>query len=90
MATFSEAQEVNNTEFKLWYQQEASEWTEALPVGNGRLGAMVYGGVYKEQIQLNEESLWAGERYNTNNPNALKDLPQIRELIFNGDIKEAY
>ena len=90
VATYTEAQEVNNTEFKLWYQQEAGEWNEALPIGNGRLGAMVYGGVYKEKIQLNEESLWAGKRLNNNNPNALKDLPRIRELIFNGDIKEAY
>lgn len=90
VAAFSKAQEAKNTEFKLWYKQAASEWDEALPVGNGRLGAMVYGGVYQEEIQLNEESLWAGERFNTNNPNALRDLPKMRELIFNGDIKEAY
>jgi alpha-L-fucosidase 2 len=75
---------------KLWYKQPAQKWVEALPVGNGRMGAMVFGKVYKERIQLNEESLWAGERFNTNNPNALKDLPKIRTLIFKEKIKEAY
>ena len=77
-------------ESKLWYKQPASKWDEALPVGNGRMGAMVFGGVYNERIQLNEESLWAGKRFNTNNPNALKDLPKIRELIFEEKIIEAY
>jgi len=77
-------------ECKLWYQQPANIWDEALPVGNGRLGTMVFGGVYKERIQFNEESLWAGKRFNTNNPNALNDLVKIRELIFEGRIKEAY
>jgi alpha-L-fucosidase 2 len=77
-------------ECKLWYQQPANIWDEALPVGNGRLGAMIFGGVYKEQIQFNEESLWAGKRFNTNNPNALEDLEEIRQLIFEGKIKEAY
>ena len=78
------------TSYKLWYQQPATIWDEALPVGNGRLGAMVFGGVYKERIQVNEESLWAGKRFNTNNSNALRDLPRIRELIFEGKIQEAY
>lgn len=77
-------------EYKLWYQQPAKIWDEALPVGNGRLGAMVFGGVYNGRIQVNEESLWAGSQFNNNNPNALKDLGKIRELIFNGDIKQAY
>jgi len=76
--------------YKLWYQQPAKVWDEALPVGNGRLGAMDFGGVYNERIQVNEESLWAGKRFNTNNPNALRDLPRIRELIFEEKIKEAY
>lgn len=80
----------NNIEYKLWYQEAANNWSEALPIGNGRMGAMVFGDVYNERIQLNEESLWAGERINTNNPNALKDLAEIRELIFNGEINKAY
>ncbi|MEA3477644.1 MAG: glycoside hydrolase N-terminal domain-containing protein [Bacteroidota bacterium] len=75
---------------KLWYQQPAKTWDEALPVGNGRLGAMVFGGVYRERIQVNEESLWAGKRFNTNNPDALNDLPRVREFIFQEEIKEAY
>ena len=79
-----------DSEYKLWYLQPAKEWVEALPVGNGRLGAMVFGGVYSERIQLNEESLWAGKRFNTNNKNALRDLPEVRKLIFAGRIKEAY
>lgn len=77
-------------EYKLWYKQPALKWVEGLPVGNGRLGAMIFGGVYDERIQLNEESLWAGKRFNTNNPNSLKDLERIRNLIFEGEVKEAY
>lgn len=77
-------------ESKLWYKRPAANWNEALPVGNGRLGGMVFGGVYNERIQLNEESLWAGTRFNTNNPEALKSLPLIRALIFEEKIKEAY
>ncbi len=79
-----------NEKCKLWYKQSAQKWVEALPVGNGRMGAMVFGKVYQERIQLNEESLWAGERYNMNNPNALRDLPKIRKLIFEKKIKDAY
>jgi len=79
-----------NEQCKLWYKQPAEKWTEALPVGNGRMGAMVFGNVYEERIQLNEESLWAGERFDTNNPKALRDLPKIRKLIFDGKVKEAY
>ncbi len=76
--------------YRLWYRQPAANWNEALPVGNGRLGGMVFGRVFNERIQLNEESLWAGQKLNTNNPDALKDLGKIRALIFAGDIKEAY
>ncbi len=80
----------NVLEYELWYEQPATTWTEALPVGNGRMGAMVFGKVYNERIQVNEESLWSGKRFNTNNPNAFRDLPKIRELIFEGNIKEAH
>ena len=60
-------------ELVLWYQQPAklTNWTEALPIGNGRLGAMIFGGVEAEQIQLNEDTLWAGGPYDPNNSNAL-------------------
>lgn len=73
----------------LWYEQPASEWVEALPVGNGRLGAMVFGKPYNERIQLNEESLWAGSPINNNNPEALVQLPLLRQLLFEKRVPEA-
>jgi alpha-L-fucosidase 2 len=74
---------------KLWYNQPAEEWTDALPVGNGRLGAMVFGKTTTEQIQLNEESLWAGSPINNNNPAAREHLPEIRQLLLEGKINRA-
>ena len=74
---------------KLWYEQAANEWVEALPLGNGRLGAMVFGGVEKERIQLNEDTLWSGQPYDTNNYQAKKYLNKVRGLIFEGKYKEA-
>ena len=73
----------------LWYRRPAASWNEALPIGNGRLGAMVFGGVDKERIQLNEESLWDGYARDTTNPEALKALPEVRKLLFEGRNKEA-
>jgi alpha-L-fucosidase 2 len=73
----------------LWYRQPAQEWTEALPVGNGRLGAMVFGGVARERLQLNEDTLWAGGPYDPDNTNALAALPEVRQLIFAGQYAEA-
>jgi alpha-L-fucosidase 2 len=74
----------------LWYDKPASEWTEALPIGNGRLGAMIFGGPAIEQLQLNEDTLYAGSPYDPNNPEALKALPEARRLIFEGKYKEAH
>jgi len=74
---------------KLWYTSPAKEWMEALPVGNGRLGAMVYGGVEKEQIQLNEESVWAGPPIPTGKPGAWTSIDEARELIFDGEYAKA-
>ena len=74
---------------KLWYKQPAEDWNEALPLGNGRLGAMVFGGVTKERLQLNEDSVWYGGPRNRNNPSSLEALPQIRQLIREGRITEA-
>lgn len=68
---------------KLWYLEPAKQWTDALPVGNGRLGAMVFGKTDREIIQLNEESLWAGTKINNNNPQALSNLSEIRNLLLN-------
>jgi alpha-L-fucosidase 2 len=66
----------------LWYRRPAKEWLEALPLGNGRLGAMVYGGVASERLQLNEGTVWAGGPYTPANTQALAALPEIRRLIF--------
>jgi alpha-L-fucosidase 2 len=74
----------------LWYRQPAKEWVEALPIGNGRLAAMVFGGVEKERLQLNEDTLWAGGPYDPANPDALQALPIVRQLIFSGKYREAH
>jgi len=77
-------------EYVLWYSTPAEEWTEALPVGNGRLGGMLFGNPSVERLQLNEESLWGGINGPNNNPGALENLPRIRKLIIDGNIPEAY
>jgi alpha-L-fucosidase 2 len=74
---------------RLWYRQPAREWLEALPVGNGRLGAMVFGGIAEERIQLNEETVWSGKRIDANNPKSRNALPEVRRLLFEGKPKEA-
>jgi alpha-L-fucosidase 2 len=73
----------------IWLRQPAKQWDTAFPVGNGRLGAMVFGGVAHERIQLNENSLWDGHRRDTTNPDALKYLPEVRRLLFEGKNREA-
>ena len=77
------------TNLKLWYRQPAREWTEALPVGTGRLGAMVFGSVEKDRLQLNEISLWSGSPQDADNPDALPAMQEIRRLIFDGKYAEA-
>jgi len=74
---------------KLWYTRPADAWTEALPIGNGRLGAMVFGGVARERLQLNEDTLWAGSPYDPNSPDARTALPEVRRLLFAGQYVEA-
>ncbi|MBK1810180.1 glycoside hydrolase family 95 protein [Clostridium sp. YIM B02505] len=76
---------------KLWYTKpaELDNWNEALPIGNGSIGAMVFGGVKSERIQLNEETVWDGGPRDRNNKDSLKYLPKIRKLLFEGNIKEA-
>ena len=76
-------------ELKLWYSKPAKDWTEALPVGNSRLGAMVYGGTGREELQLNEETLWGGGPYRNDNPKALESLAEVRNLIFSGKTMDA-
>jgi alpha-L-fucosidase 2 len=74
---------------KLWYREPAAAWLHALPVGNGRLGAMVFGGTREERLQLNELSLWAGGPRECANPEALTHLPEVRKLVFAGQYAEA-
>jgi alpha-L-fucosidase 2 len=75
---------------RLWYREPAAEWTEALPIGNGRLGAMVFGGIGREELQLNESTLWSGGPYQPTNPDALPSLAEVRELIFARRFAEAH
>ena len=78
------------TVLKLWYNSPSgATWENALPVGNGRLGAMVFGNVEKETIQLNEHTVWSGSPNRNDNPEALASIPEIRQLIFDGKQKEA-
>ncbi|MFB0551735.1 MAG: glycoside hydrolase N-terminal domain-containing protein [Phycisphaerae bacterium] len=74
---------------KLWYNKPAQQWTEALPVGNGRLGAMVFGGAETEQLQLNEDTVWAGQPIERDRVGAYKHLAEARKLIFEGKYTEA-
>ena len=80
---------VNAQQHKLWYNKPATQWLEALPIGNSHLGAMVYGGTNTEQIQLNEETFWSGSPHNNNNPDAKVAMKDVRRLIFEGKEKEA-
>ncbi|WP_316244811.1 glycoside hydrolase family 95 protein [Paenibacillus rubinfantis] len=79
----------DQTEWKLWYDRPASRWEEALPIGNGRMGGMVYGGIHRELIALNEDTLWSGFPRDPQNYDALRHLGPARELIFAGKYKEA-
>lgn len=78
-----------NSSLKLWYNKPAAKWTEALPIGNGRIGAMIFGGVEQDRVQFNEETLWTGEPRNYNRSGASKYLDTIRQLLFEGKQKEA-
>ena len=72
----------------LWYDEPAKAWTDALAVGNGRLGTMVIGRTDEERIQLNEDTLWAGGPYDPSRPDALKALLEVRKLVFEGKYGE--
>jgi alpha-L-fucosidase 2 len=73
----------------LWYDSPADEWVQALPIGSGRLGAMIFGGIANERIQLNEDTFFAGSPYDSSNPKARAALPRVRELVWAGKYKEA-
>jgi alpha-L-fucosidase 2 len=72
-----------------WYRQPAANWNEALPIGNGRVGGMIFGGIKSEIIQLNESSVWSGQRYYIEKPEVRENLPQVRQLLFDGKLSEA-
>ncbi|MFB3164961.1 glycoside hydrolase family 95 protein [Neobacillus sp. 179-J 1A1 HS] len=74
---------------KLWYNTPAEEWVESLPIGNGRLGGMIYGGIKHERISLNEDTLWAGTPREADNDKAFQYLEETRKLIFDGKYREA-
>jgi alpha-L-fucosidase 2 len=79
----------NDNALKLWYRQPAGAWTQALPVGNGRLAGMVFGTVQKEHIQLNEDTIWSGEKRDRSNPDAQKSVPEVRRLLMEGHPAQA-
>lgn len=81
--------EPNPSDLTLWYKTPAKQWINALPVGNGRLGAMVFGGIQQERLQVNEDTLWSGEPRDWNNPQSLHVLPEVRRLIFEARYAEA-
>ncbi len=76
-------------DMKLWYNEPAKAWVEALPLGNSRLGAMVYGIPQREELQLNEETIWGGGPHRNDNPKALSALPEAQKLVFEGKTREA-
>lgn len=78
------------SETLIWFDQPAQNWNEALPIGNGRLGGMIFGCARQEKIQFNEDSVWYGGPRDRNNPDALRHLPLIRKLLFEGRLKEAH
>ena len=73
----------------LWHGQPAPQWDHATPVGNGRLGAMIFGGAGRERIQLNEETLWSGGPQDTVNVEAMSEIGNVRRLLFSGKPREA-
>ena len=79
----------DDTPYKLFFNQPAAKWSDSLPVGNGRLGACVFGDAARDRIQLNEESIWDGEHRDRTNPKAGEAVPKIRELLFAGKVREA-
>ena len=89
LATGAAAPDNNRDALSLWYTQPAGRWTEALPVGNGRLAAMVFGDLRRERIQLNEDTVWSGEKRDRSNPDAQKSVPEIRRLLQEGHPAEA-
>ena len=83
------AADTNSRDMVLWYRQPAQQWLQAMPLGNGMIGAMVFGGVPQERIALNESSFWSGRPHDYDNTNAFQYFPQIRDLVFADKFQEA-
>jgi alpha-L-fucosidase 2 len=81
-ATLHGASEPNQREMVLWYRQPATTWHQAMPLGNGMIGAMIFGGVSQERIALNESSFWSGRPHDYDDTNAFQYFPRIRDLVF--------
>jgi alpha-L-fucosidase 2 len=88
-AMVSAAPSAGEPHLALRYHEPAAKWTEALPVGNGRIGAMVFGGIEEERLQINEATLWGGGPHDYTNPESHAHLAEIRQLIFEGKVREA-
>jgi len=89
MAAAQAAPHPSRSAWTLWYTRPAAKWVEALPIGNGRLGAMVFGGTETERLQLNEDTLWTGRPHDYSHEGAAKYLPQVRKLLAEGKQQEA-
>jgi alpha-L-fucosidase 2 len=89
-AASASAQQPADSPLTLWYRKPAAKWeSEALPIGNGSLGAMVFGGVQHERLQLNEHSLWSGHPEVLDSPKTLEAMRRVRQLLFDGKYSEA-
>jgi alpha-L-fucosidase 2 len=89
IATFSGRSEPPDGAMTLWFRQPADVWHHGLPIGNGRFGATLFGRVPRERLQFNVDTLWSGGPRDTTNPNALKCLPFVRRLLFEGKLRDA-
>ena len=89
LASAESQESKNSSRYLLWYRQPAAVWTEALPVGNGRLGAMIFGGLADERLQLNEDTFWSGYPRDWNNPDAVHHLPEVRKAVAEERYSEA-
>jgi len=89
MAVPASAQAERQRDMVLWYRQPAVEWLDAMPIGNGMMAAMVFGGAGHERIALNESSFWSGRPHDYDDPNAIRYFPRIRDLVFAGKFQEA-
>src|SRR5436190_24091392 len=87
LATTSFSQSGQN--LKLWFDKPANYWEEALPIGNGRIAAMVFGNPTQERLQINEGTFWAGSPGSNENPKGIADYTKVQQLIFEGKYKEA-